>query len=165
MFQKAKESPWYSPYSPWVRDLTTERKRGRMTLTRQNGVMISFNYWPPKLQARNFADSKSQGVRRWAPAATRFIACAPSFPEACWWAKYHEPKIQLLGTTNKLRLRKWCIFSENSGFVVGAKLWILKIHEELASLTHCQQAPATSPSFPSTVHYKFIIIGNHSSVH
>ena len=34
----------------------------------------------------------------------------------------------------------WCKFIGNSGFVMGAKIRILKIHDELASLAHCQQA-------------------------
>ena len=46
----------------------------------------------------------------------------------------------ILGHKNKLRLQKWCQFTENSGSVVGAKIRILKIHDELVSLTHCQQA-------------------------
>ena len=45
-------------------------------------------HWGRKLQSRHwsalssgrFAGSKSQGVGRWAPAATRFIAFAPNFP-------------------------------------------------------------------------------------
>ena len=39
-------------------------------------------------------------------------------------------------------LQKWCKFTETSGSVVGAKIRILKILDELASLAHSQRAPA-----------------------
>ena len=52
-------------------------------------------------------------------------------------------KNEFLGTKNKLRLQKWCKFTENSGSVASAKIRILKVHDELASLAHCQQAPET----------------------
>ena len=55
--------------------------------------------------------------------------------------KIPSGKNKFLGTKNKLRLQKWCTFTENSDSVVGAKIRILKIHDELASLAHCQQAP------------------------
>ena len=53
--------------------------------------------------------------------------------------KYNELKINFWTQKYKLRLQKWCKFTEN--LRVDAKIRILKIHDELASLAHCQQAP------------------------
>ena len=58
----------------------------------------------------------------------------------CLRAKFHEPKINFWAQ-KKLRLQKLCIFTENSDSVVGSKIWILKIHDEVASFAHSQQAP------------------------
>ena len=54
---------------------------------------------------------------------------------------------KFLGTNNNLRLQKWCKFTENSGSV---KIRILKIHDELASVAHCQQTSVFSLSKTGT---------------
>ena len=61
-------------------------------------------------------------------------------------------KIPFHGHKNKLRLQKWCKFTESSGSS-GPKIRILKIHDELASLAHYQQAPESTKRGGKIVRY------------
>ena len=45
------------------------------------------------LFSKRFAGSKNQGVGRWAPAATRFIAHAPNFPSTEWRSSTTDAQI------------------------------------------------------------------------